>query len=168
MTMQLFRYFWIHHNMLITSFCCPAVCVASSDFSQVLNSLCRSQTLNQAQFLCSSRSLTKPAMNKVHEILKGDKRVAEAPSCSSWLQKPSESYWRDIWHRLNSALFPGHCCCCACASYRSSDTACTLSPVVDQKNRRRSPRSTTISSSARIAGKEKRFFWWNTEVKSLW
>lgn len=132
------------------------------------NSPCCLQTLNQAQFLCCSHSATKPAMNKVHEMSHGDKRVAVAPSRSSRLQKPSESYWRDIWHRPNSALFPGRCCCCACASYQSSDTACTLLPVVDQKHRRRSSWSTTISGSARIAGKERCVFWWNTEVKSLW
>lgn len=50
-----------------------------------------------------------------------DKRVQR-------LQRPSESYWRDTWRHLSSALFPGRCCCCACAYCQSSDTACTWSP----------------------------------------
>ena len=43
-------------------------------------------------------------------------------------QRLSESYWRDTWRHLSSALFPGRCCCCACAYCQSSDTACTWSP----------------------------------------
>lgn len=89
---------------------------------------------HQAQFrhcLCCCRSLLQSAMDKVHETAQ---RQESDPS--SRLQTPSESYWRDTWHRLSSALFPGHCCCCACASYQSSDTTCTLSPegITEQVN----------------------------------
>lgn len=55
-----------------------------------------------------------------------DERVRLVPPRSC--RAPSESYWRDTWHRLSSAPSPGRCCCCACASCRSSDTACALSP----------------------------------------
>lgn len=75
-------------------------------------------------FLCRSRSLPQQtAMNKVHEAAQRQESAS-----SSRLQRPSESYWRDTWHHPSSGLSPDRCCCCACASYRSSDTACTLSP----------------------------------------
>lgn len=68
----------------------------------------------------------RTATNKVHEAAR--RQESAAAPCLQPLRGTSESYWRDTWRRLGSGPSPGRCCCGACASYRSSGTACTLSP----------------------------------------
>lgn len=155
--------------MLITAFCRPAVCVASPDFSATccIHLAARKQTSARH----SSDTLLSVAPANCKEQSPETRESAAAPS--SRLQEPSESYWRDTWRHLSWGPSPGRCCCCACASYRSSDTACTLSPerMKSRKGHRYPP---AVSGSTRIVGQEghawlliKDFFLEYNEVKLL-
>lgn len=112
-------------------FSCPRVSVAVRlPQPHVPISSCRLHTLIRHSSHTSSvvpavGKERKPAKNKVHEA--AHKQESAAALCPR-LQKLSESYWRDTWHRLSSGPFPGRCCCYACASYRSSGTVCTSLP----------------------------------------
>lgn len=106
------------NHMLNTAICLLAVWVAVHCLSTLPWPLLSSQPL-------ARHRSDAPLPDKVHDVAQRQLCAVVSPL---QLLKLSESYWRDTWHHLSSAPFPGHCCCCACASYQNSDTAYALSP----------------------------------------